>query len=74
MAESQKYSPQRIAHELMETAQGNSYYGSALYAAKDLPILNDDERWVIQRWLSGFQCASDVFKLQEIAMTISCDA
>ena len=64
------YSTKQIAYELVQTALGNSYFGNALYVAKDIPILNDDDRWVIQRWLTGSQVASDGFLLQQIAMKI----
>lgn len=65
-----QYDKHQIAKELIDTALGNSYYGNALYVTKDIPILTDDERWVIQRWLSGFQCKTDHVELQHIAHKI----
>lgn len=69
-----KYGPKQIARELTDTALGKAYYGNALYVALGIPILNDDERWVLQRWLDGNQCENDWRELQMIANKIACDA
>jgi hypothetical protein len=68
------YDTKQIAQELMDTALGKAYYGNALYAAKDIPVLNDDERWVLFRWLDGSQCGDDWRELQMIAHKVACDA
>ena len=69
-----KYGPKQIARELIATALGKAYYGNALYVAKDIPVLTDEERWVIYRWLDGSQCGMDHVELQHIANKIAADA
>ena len=64
------YDPARIAHELTETALGNSYYGNSLYVALDLPCITNNDRDCIIRWLYGSELIQDKFRLQEIAITI----
>lgn len=68
-----QYSLRQIAKELIATALGKCYCGNALYVARDLPGLEDDERWVIDRWLEGDQCGTDHIRLQEIAHKIAVD-
>lgn len=70
----QRYSPKQIARELMATALGEAYHGNALYVAKDIPVLTDEERWVLLRWLDGSQCGSDWRELQMIAQKVAADA
>lgn len=70
----QQYSPKQIARELMATALGEAYHGNALYVAKDIPVLTDEERWVLLRWLEGSQCKNDWRELQMIAHKIAADA
>ena len=65
-----KYNNRIIAKELTRTALGNGYYGNALYVAKDIPGLTEDERWVILRYLHGNQKVSDQLALQDIANKI----
>lgn len=69
-----KYDKKQIARELIDTALGKAYYGSALYAAKDIPVLTDEERLVVLRYLEGAQCGMDYIELQCIAHKISADA
>lgn len=68
-----KYNLNQIAKELSKTALGESYYGSALYAVKDLPCLTDKERWMVSRWLNGSQCVCDSFDLQRLAIRLVAD-
>lgn len=49
-----KYDLNRIAYELDETANGNSYYGNALIVSMDLKFLNDEDRIILKSYLSGF--------------------
>lgn len=74
MPRPERYGPKQIAHELLETALGRAYYGNALYVAQDIPVLTDEERWVIYRWLNGSQCGTDWRELQMIAHKIASDA
>ena len=69
-----KYDKIQIAKELIATALGEAYHGNALYVAKDIPVLTDDERWVIFRWLNGSQVATDSMRLQDISHKIAADA
>ena len=68
-----KYDNTQIANELIKTALGYGYYGSALYAAKDIPCLTTEERWVILRYLNGANRGTDHVELQHIACKISCE-
>lgn len=66
-----KYDTQQIAKELTDTALGRAYYGSALLAAKDMPLLTDEERQVVLRYLDGAQRGTDHVALQDIANRIA---
>jgi len=68
------YDKDKIAKELTETALGKAYHGNALYVAQGIPVITEDDKWVLQRWLDGSQVASDTWRLQELAMRIECDA
>lgn len=68
-----KYGKQQITLELSKTANSMGYYGSSLLAARTAPILTDEDRMVIDRWLEGSQVASDCWRLQEIAIRLSAD-
>jgi hypothetical protein len=70
---SPKYDKNQIAKELSATASGASYCGNALFVAIGIPILTDEERWVLCRWLDGSQVATDSHRLQDIAIKIRCD-
>jgi len=67
-----KYSPTKIASELIATALGEAYYGNALYVAMDFPVLTADDKSVIRRWLNGKPWNTDHINLQQIALKI-CD-
>lgn len=67
-----KYDAKRVAKELIATALGEAYHGNALYVAKDIPGLAEEERWVILRYLDGTQCGTDHIELQHIAHKITC--
>lgn len=47
------YNRKRIAWELERTAMGDGYYGSALYAAKELPEATPAVRSLLDRWATG---------------------
>ena len=70
----ERYGPKQIARELIATALGDAYFGNAIYVARDIPVLTDEERMVLCRWLDGSQCAADGRELQMIAHKISSDA
>jgi hypothetical protein len=70
---SPKYDKDQIAKELSATASGAGYYGNALFVAMDIPVLTDEEKWVLCRWLDGSQVATDSHRLQDIAIKIRCD-
>lgn len=61
----QPYNKRKIADELTATAQGDSYYGNALYVALDLAEGKDKE--MLHRYLHGSELTSDKFALQEFA-------
>lgn len=64
------YDNKQIANELQATAQGNTYYGNALYVALDFPFLTRNDRDCIHRYLHGSELSSDRFRLQDIAILI----
>lgn len=65
-----KYGNHKIAGELIATALGDAYFGNALYVAKDIPGLTEDDRQVILRFLDGTNGGTDHVKLQDIANRI----
>ena len=68
-----KYDNNQIAKELIATALGEAYHGNALYVSLDFsPILTEEEKRVIHRWLGGFQYGNDHIELQHIANKIAC--
>ena len=69
-----KYDKRQIAKELIKTALGEAYYGNALYVAQDIPILTDEERFCVYRFLEGRDCGTDHVELQHIAHKIAADA
>ena len=62
------YDNKQIAKELDATAMGQSYYGSALYVARDLPWTTDNDRLMLTRWLNGGQTRQDFHALQDFAI------
>ena len=67
------YGKQQITLELSKTANNMGYYGNSLLAARTAPVLTDEDRMVIDRWLAGSQVATDCWRLQEIAIRLSAD-
>ena len=61
----QPYNKRKIADELIATAQGNSYYGNALYDALDVAEGKDKE--MLHRYLHGSELTSDRIALQDFA-------
>jgi len=59
-----------IAKELDQTAQGISYHGNALHAARVVPCVTANDVQCINKWLHGTNTPSDGFRLQEIASYI----
>lgn len=70
---SDKYDDAQIAREIRETAEGNAYYGNALYVAMDMPciIAKPEQRHAIARYLKGTQICTDHIRLFEAAQIIS---
>jgi len=70
----QKYGDHAIARELDRTAQGEAYHGNALYVAKSHPAATDDDRQMLDRWLTGRAVGKfatpDRLALQELAVRI----
>ncbi len=64
----QTYDHKQIAKELDATAMGQSYYGNALYVARDLPWTTDNDRLMLTRWLNGGQTSSDFHALLDFAI------
>jgi hypothetical protein len=63
-----KYDHTQIAKELEVTANGDSYYGNALYVALDLPWTTQKHKEMLQRYLHGSELLSDRFTLQDFAI------
>jgi len=70
----QKYDDHAVARELDRTAQGEAYHGNALYVAKSHPVATDDDRQMLDRWLTGRSVGEfatpDRLALQELAVRI----
>lgn len=65
-----KYDLHQIAKELDLTANGESYYGNALYVAMDLPFITKNDKACLMRYLYRGELSSDRFKLQDIATIV----
>lgn len=64
------YTIKQIANELQATAQGDAYYGNALYVARDLPEVTHNDKACLTRWIHGTQTSADRFRLQDIVIEI----
>lgn len=64
------YDNKQIAKELQATAQGDAYYGNALYVALDFPFLTQKEKACLHRYLHGSELTSDRFQLQDLAIRV----
>ena len=64
------YDHKQIAKELKATASGESYFGNALYVARDMDFITDNDRQCLTRYLFGNNTATDRFRLQDIAILI----
>jgi hypothetical protein len=64
------YDNKQIAKELQATAQGDSYYGNALYVALDFPFLSKKDKDCLHRYMQGAELRKDRFQLQDIAISI----
>lgn len=65
-----KYDRKQIAFELQATAQGDAYYGNALYVARDLPETTLNDKQCLTRWMYGTQTSEDRFRLQDIVINV----
>jgi hypothetical protein len=63
-----KYDHKRIADELDATANGDSYYGNALYVALDLPWATYNDKAMLHRYLHGSELKTDRHRLQDFAI------
>ena len=64
------YDDNQIAHELEQTALGNSYYGNSLYVALDMPVATDADKRMLHRYLHGSELDTDFMRLQDLAIRI----
>ena len=64
------YDNKQIAKELNATASGESYFGNALYVARDIDFITDNDRQCLTRYLFGNNTETDRFRLQDIANLI----
>lgn len=62
------YDHKKIADELEATAQGQSYFGNALYVAIELPWTTKNDRAMLHRYMHGSELLSDRTRLQEFAI------
>jgi hypothetical protein len=61
------YDHKQIADELEATAKGKSYFGNALYVARDFPWTTHNDRALLTRYLHGSASMDDNAKLIEFA-------
>ncbi len=65
------YNKKKIAQELFDTAQGISYYGNALYVARDIPGITDIEKDFLEKCLiKGVITFEDRIELQNLSIKI----
>lgn len=62
-----KYDSKQIAKELTATAQGDSYYASALIAAWEMPQITANDKDCLSCYIYGTQTQQDRFRLHDIA-------
>lgn len=60
----------KIANALDRIAMHDSYYGNALQVAHSLPMVNIEEKLLIDRWIIGSQTANDAFALMDLAIKL----
>lgn len=65
-----RYTPERIAQELQQTAEGFAYYGNVLRVAKDLECVDTEDRALLDRWATGKQGGTDRVALQQLALKV----
>jgi hypothetical protein len=65
------YNLKQIAKELQATAQGEAFFGNALYVARDLPIVSGNTKDMLTRWLHGTQTNADRFRLQDFVILLN---
>jgi hypothetical protein len=68
-----KYDDIQVARELFATAQGDAYYGNALYVVKDRQDLSVEEKVAVISYLRGNITATHRFVLQDLAIRIGYD-
>jgi len=67
------YDIEEISKRLTDTAQGKYYDGNSLRVAKDIPVLDDADRSVLDAWLTGRNNRKPFWyrmRLQDIAIKI----
>jgi hypothetical protein len=62
-----KYDHTNIAEELEATAKGSSYFGNALYVARDFPWATHNDKALLTRYMYGSELLTDKDKLIEFA-------
>jgi hypothetical protein len=62
-----KYDNFQISHELYQTAAGEKFYGNALYVAKGIFCITDEDKSCLDRWQVGTNTEEDIKALQYIA-------
>jgi len=66
----QEFGPRRLAEQLEMIAMGDAYFGAALRAAKQLPIVDETEKALLTRFENGTGSGIDHVSLQMVAMRI----
>jgi hypothetical protein len=62
-----RYDNKKIADELEATANGSSYFGNALYVARDFPWTTHNDKAMLTRYMFGSELLTDKDKLIEFA-------
>jgi hypothetical protein len=66
----QDFGPRRLAQQLEMIALGEAYFGAAIRAAKQLPIINGAEKAMLTRYENGATSGIDHVSLQMLALRI----
>ena len=60
----------QLHDKLQAVAQGDSFYGEALYEALEHPLTTKNDKSMLMRYLYGSELTSDRMRLQELAIYI----
>lgn len=60
----------KLHNKLQAIAQGESFYGQALYDALEHPITTKNDKSMLMRYLYGSELTNDRMRLQDLSICI----